>query len=161
VGHLSLTLLTQADNGLRGSFFLNRPGNAQTVVAVAAEVVEVASMLARLMLGDKVGVVEAALGGVIEAASTQSTASVQCGTAVAAQRLGSLAPAQCRVMYCQKLKGSGTLTAVASVVGDTQAAVAAEDVVWVGKCVPEPGHMANVVSMLVGEPGTVDGAVAR
>jgi hypothetical protein len=64
-------------------------------------------------------------------------------------------------MCYQKPRGSGTPTAVASVVDDTKAAVAAEDVAWAGSCVLELGCMANVVSMLVGEPGTVDGTVAR
>jgi hypothetical protein len=161
VGHLFLTPITRADNGSQNKLFLNRPGNAQTVVAAVAEAVEAVNMSARLMLGDTVAVAEVAVAGVIEAVSTPSTASVQYGTAVAAQSLGSLAPAQCRVMCCQKLKGSGIPTAVASVVDDTQAAVAAVDVAWAGMCVPEPGRIVSVVSMLVGEPGTVDGAVVR
>jgi hypothetical protein len=161
IGHLSPAPITQADNGLQSKVFLNRPGNAQPLVAVVAEAVEAVNMSDRLMLGDRVAAVEAAVAGAIEAVSTPSIASVQCGIAAAARSLESLVQAQCREMCYQKPRGSGTPTAVASVVDDTKAAVAAEDVAWAGSCVLELGCMANVVSMLVGEPGTVDGTVAR
>lgn len=47
-------------------------------------------------------------------------------------------------------------------VGDTQAAVAAEDVVWVGNCVQVPGCKANVaVLKLVHVSDTAHVAVAQ
>jgi hypothetical protein len=153
--------ITQAGNGLRSKLFLNRPGNAQPIVAVVAEAVEAVNMSARLKLCGRVAAVEAAVASAIEAVSTLSIASVRCGIAAAARSLESLVQAQCREMCYQRPRGSGTPSAVASVVGDTKAAVAVEDAAWAGSCVLEPGCMANVVSMLVGEPGTVDGAVAR
>jgi hypothetical protein len=161
IGHLSLAYITQPDNGSPNKLFPNRPGNAQTIAAAVAEAVEAVNMSARLILGDRMAVVEAAVAGAIEAVSTLSIASVQYGIAAAARSLVSLAQAQYREMCYQKPRDSGTQTVVASVVGDTKAAVAAEDAAWAGSCVLEPGCMANVVSMLVGEPGTVDGAVAR
>jgi hypothetical protein len=161
IGHFSPVPITQAGNGLRSKVFLNRPGNARPLVAVVAEAVEAVNMSGRLMLGDRVAVVEAGVAGAIEAVSTLLIAWVQCGIAAAARSLESLVRAQCREMCYQKPRGSGTPSAVASVVDDTRAAVAAGDVAWAGSCVLEPGCMANVVSMLVGEPDTVGGAVAR
>jgi hypothetical protein len=61
-----------------------------------------------------------------------------------------------------KQKGSGILSVVGPVAGDTQAAVAAGDVVWVGRCAQAPGCMASaVVSKLANESGTVHAAVVR